>query len=136
MKTIKFFKTKQSIKRYLITRILGLFSLSAVAFVFQACYGTLQDFEDDVLIHGQVTALDTGDPIKGIYIELDKYSSVTTTDENGMFQIYAGLDTSYVLLFSDIDSLQNGLFWPRETTVFNRNNSNELTVNYGLKPQS
>ena len=48
-------------------KIIGGLCLTSVAFVFQACYGTPQDFGNDLLIEGQVTSKISGLPIKGFY---------------------------------------------------------------------
>jgi hypothetical protein len=47
-------------------KIIGGLCLTSIAFVFQACYGTPQDFGEDLLIEGQVKSKTTGLPIKGI----------------------------------------------------------------------
>jgi hypothetical protein len=45
-------KHLQEMKRNLLRRVLGSLSLTTAAFIFQACYGTPQDFGLDVYISG------------------------------------------------------------------------------------
>ena len=50
-------------KRDLKRKLIGGLCLTSIAFVFQACYGTPQDFGSDLLIEGEVKAKSTGLPI-------------------------------------------------------------------------
>ena len=53
-------------KRNWVRRIIGGISFTSALFVFQACYGTPQDFGFDLFIEGQVKSASTGLPVKGI----------------------------------------------------------------------
>ena len=46
-----------------IKKLIGGLSLTSTMFIFQACYGTPQDFGMDVLIEGQVKSKTSGLPI-------------------------------------------------------------------------
>ena len=51
-------------------KIYGGLWLTSIAFVFQACYGTPQDFGNDLLLTGQVNSKKTGLPVKGIKVSV------------------------------------------------------------------
>ena len=69
-------------------KIIGGLCLTSIAFVFQSCYGTPQDFGDDLLIEGQVKSKTSGLPIKGIKVSIADKIQYTNTDENGKFSFY------------------------------------------------
>ncbi|MBN1116740.1 MAG: carboxypeptidase-like regulatory domain-containing protein [Bacteroidales bacterium] len=110
---------KRLVKREILKRALSLFSLSTVAFAFQACYGTLNDFEYDVEITGRITSDESGDPIPNIQVEAKEINNMTWTDANGEFYLYAPMDTIYTLLVSDIDSTANGEFYSGKKVIDN-----------------
>ena len=115
---------KRRFKREVLKRALSLFSLSTVAFTFQACYGSPNDFGYDVEITGRVTAIDDGNPIPNIQIETKDETARTWTDANGEFSLYAPIDTLYTLLVTDIDSTENGEFYSGKKVI---DNSKRLT---------
>ncbi len=99
----------------LIRKILKGVSLTAAMFVFQACYGTMEDYYDtQVTFH--VVDSDTGEPMKGIRImecELNPNDSTVVgncrwiadyTDENGMATIWT-YDGMHLFSFDDTNSL-------------------------------
>ena len=116
--------------RKLLRRIFGCVSFTAVAFVFQACYGTMDDDFYDVKITGIVRSKTTNLPIKGIKITVNEgvwNSNCGFTDENGRFDFYASVPLEYndyfyrndsvryahdsvYVRFIDIDGAKNGLF--------------------------
>lgn len=109
----------QRIKNISIRKVIALTSLSAVAFTFQACYGTMQDFEDDVVIYGTVVAEDSGEPIPDIKIQLkDSYHS-SYSSGNGNFTMYVPINSEYTLLFQDVDGEENGSFYPAKLFLDN-----------------
>ncbi len=79
-------------------------------FIFQACYGTPQDFGSDSLVEGQVKSLTSGLPIKGIKVSVSGNLNYDTTDQEGKFSIYFEKLDSVVVRFEDIDSGENGLY--------------------------
>ena len=105
--------------------IFGCISLTAVAFVFQACYGTEPDWMYDIRVTGTVRAKTTNLPIQGIKIIVNHEKfNYGFTDKNGKFDFYASVpsrehdyfdgvtlkpDSVYVH-FLDIDSIENGYF--------------------------
>jgi hypothetical protein len=104
-------------KRNWKRKILGGLSLTSALFVFQACYGSLQDFGMDLLVEGKVNSKISGLPIKGIKVSVDENMQYSLTDDNGRFSFYTGLRDSLIVKFEDIDSSQNGLFNNRDTLV-------------------
>ena len=126
-------------------------SLTAVAFVFQACYGPGPDCYDDIKFTGTVISKTTNLPIKGIRVTVNdgKYN-VGTTDENGNFDFYAGVescpysyyndDNEYVkydpnrvkISFIDIDGIENGCF-EDSTIIINPVGKNKVNINVELE---
>ena len=98
-------------------KIIGGLCLTSVAFVFQACYGTPQDFGNDLLIEGQVKSKTSGLPIQGIKVSVDDKVQYTNTDENGKFSFYIERLQYAKIQFTDIDSTQNTLFSNKDTLV-------------------
>ena len=103
--------------RKLVRKIFNGISLTAVAFIFQACYGPGPDMYCDVKLTGTVISKTTGLPIKGIQVSVDEVPNFGSTDENGKFVIYATIDGwSYSadaranVHFRDIDNADNGHF--------------------------
>ena len=108
--------------------IFGCISFTAVAFAFQACYGTMDDWYYDVKLTGTVRSKSTGLPIKGIKITVndgmryyDENNASGMTDENGRFDFYASVPNygyynvnyspdSVRVHFLDIDGIENGDF--------------------------
>jgi len=98
-------------------KIIGGLCLTSIAFVFQACYGTPQDFGEDLLIEGQVKSKTSGLPIKGIKVSIADKIQYTNTDENGKFSFYIERLQYAKIQFTDIDSTQNTLFSNKDTLV-------------------
>lgn len=94
--------------------------LTSVAFVFQACYGTPQDFGTDMLIEGKVTSKTTGLPIKGIKVSIANNVQYTSTDEKGSFSFYTGTMDNPKIIFEDIDSTENKSFANKDTVLTSR----------------
>ena len=135
--------------RKLLRYLFGCVSFTAVAFVFQACYGVVDDYE--VRLTGTVWSKNTNLPIKGIKVAVnDEQFICGMTDENGKFDFYANVPKggyydynendsvsvyrsadSVKVHFMDIDSTQNGYF--NDTTIFvNPANKNEVKINIML----
>ncbi len=104
-------------KRDLKRKLIGGLCLTSIAFVFQACYGTPQDFGSDLLIEGEVKAKSTGLPIKGIRVSIADNVQYTNTDDNGKFSFYIERSKSLNFKFSDIDANQNSQFTKKNTLL-------------------
>lgn len=112
------FTQKEMQKRW-IRRIVGGLSFTSALFVFQACYGTPQDFGLDILLEGQVKSKSTGLPIRGIKVSVDKNIQYEFTDENGTFSFYTEVLDTLKLQFEDIDADQNGAYTTKDTVLTN-----------------
>ncbi|WP_372651955.1 hypothetical protein [Draconibacterium sp.] len=94
-----------------IRNVLKGLSFTSAMFIFQACYGTPQDFGYDRLVEGQVTSETTGLPIKGIKVSVAGDNSYyVTTDDEGKFLMYSEKFENLVVGFEDIDGAENGSF--------------------------
>ena len=115
-------------------KLLSYLSITSVMFAFQACYGTMDDEFEDILIEGSVVSSTTGNPIPGIQITSNNYS-YEISDRNGRFSFYTGvLDSNQISLsFTDIDSSENGKFQPLDTLIMLDQDS--IVVNVTLDPQ-
>jgi hypothetical protein len=98
-------------------KIIGGLCLTSIAFVFQACYGTPQDFGNDLLIEGQVKSKTSGLPIKGIKVSVSESVQYANTDENGKFSFYIGKLQNANIKFTDVDSTQNIWFSNKDTLI-------------------
>ena len=107
----------EEMKKNWIRKIVGGLSLTSAMFVFQACYGTPQDFGLDLLIEGQVKAKTSGLPIKGIKVSVADNMQYQITDEEGKFSFYTEMLEGLTLQFQDIDSIQNGLYYDKDTVL-------------------
>lgn len=104
--------------RKLLRTLFGCFSFTAIAFIFQACYGTPEDDFCDIKLTGTVTSKTTNAPISGIKITVHKGVNYGITDKNGNFNFYASVSNwhdSASVNFLDIDGNENGLF--ADTTI-------------------
>jgi hypothetical protein len=104
-------------KRNWIRKIVSGLSLTSAVFIFQACYGTPIDFGNDLLIEGQVKSKSSGLTIKGIKVLVAENMQYEITDVNGEFSFYTEMRKNITLRFTDIDSIQNGLYNNRDTVL-------------------
>jgi len=116
-----------------IKKIIGGLSLTSAMFVFQACYGTPQDFGSDFLLEGQVKAASTGLPIPGIKVSTPNDMQYQTTNDEGKFSFYTQKSDSLKLFFEDIDSTQNSVFLPKDTLLVNAENKVFLNISLDEK---
>jgi hypothetical protein len=105
------------VKRNWRRKLLGGLSLTSALFIFQACYGTPQDFGLDIFIEGQVKSHTTGKPIQGIKVSVEEKMQYEYTNEEGRFSLYTELADYYKIKFEDIDAIQNGLFINKDTLL-------------------
>jgi hypothetical protein len=98
-------------------KLIGGLSLTTAMFIFQACYGTPQDFGLDLLIEGQVKAKTTGLPVKGIKVSVVELPQYLYTDSDGKFSFYTESADAITIKFEDIDSSVNGSFIDRDTVI-------------------
>ena len=122
--------------RMLLRRIFQGASLTAIAFVFQACYGMGPDCEYDVKLSGTVVSEVTNEPIAGIKVSTNDGLNYAFTDENGRFVFFSTandcIPEDKVVRFADVDGNQNGSFIDREM-VINPARRNEVRMNISLQ---
>ena len=133
--------------RKLLRKIFGGISFTAIAFVFQACYGTGPDTFYDVKLTGTVKSKTTNMPIKGIKIAVNNGFSCGFTDENGKFDFYASVPTwgeyydrdsvhytpdSVRIHFLDIDGQENGYF-ENKTIIIAPDRKDEVKIDVELE---
>jgi hypothetical protein len=114
-----------------VRKLIGGMSLTTAAFIFQACYGTPQDFGADVFIDGLVKSKKTGEPIKGIKVSVADNPQFQYTNDAGEFSFYTVTADTCVIKFEDIDAIQNGAFINKDTTI--RNVYREVHLNIFLE---
>ena len=97
-----------------LRKILKGVSLTAAMFVFQACYGTMEDYyESNVTFH--IVDVDTGEPMSGVRVWVTNVTSeyraiegtrylAEYTDENGMATVWTSAGVEQ-FTFVDKDSL-------------------------------
>jgi hypothetical protein len=105
------------VKRNWRRKLLGGLSLASALFIFQACYGTPQDFGLDIFIEGQVKSHSTGKPIKGIKVSVAEKMQYEYTDQEGRFSFYTELADIYKIIFEDIGAIQNRFFIDKDTIL-------------------
>lgn len=111
-------KTKRRLlKRRLFRSVFGFFSLSGMLFIFQACYGTPQDFGSDVLVQGHVVSAENNQAIDGIKVSVDGLPQYTTSAQDGSFNMYCPRQASYSFVFTDIDGEANGVYVQKDTLI-------------------
>ena len=135
--------------RKLLRKIFGGVSLTAMAFVFQACYGIERDPFYDIRLTGTVKSKTTNLPIQGIKVTING-GEITYgfTDEKGKFDFYASVpNEDYIhhyndgernthdsvrVHFLDIDGIRNGYFEDK-IIIINPAYKDEVIINAVLE---
>ena len=108
-------------------------SFTAMAFVFQACYGPLPDERqyDDVILSGVVVSNSTHMPIEGVKVTVAEGLIYGYTDKNGGYNLYVsrlGLDKDGLNIhFQDVDGTENGHFADTILTVNCKSNDEVIS---------
>lgn len=131
------------VKSRFTKNLLTLFGISAVAFIFEACYGVPQDqLFPHIPVQGTVTDINSNAGIEGINIDLhinDEFISTETTDSIGEFHfknLRIGAENDLKFEFKDIDGTDNGSYQDLDTTITLTNNdvmSGSKEINIQLK---
>ena len=106
-------------KRNWVRNIIGGLSFTSALFIFQACYGTMQDMTNDLLIEGQVKSKTSGFPVKGIKVSVAENMQYEITDKNGRFSFYTMFTDTLRIGFEDIDPILDGGFLKKDTVLTN-----------------
>ena len=128
-------KKIELIMRKSLRKIFSGISLTAVAFVFQACYGPGPDCYNDIKYTGTVTSKTTNLPIKGIKIVVNDESNILAfTDENGNFEFYSHncMGVTDRVSFIDIDGELNRCF-ANSTITINTRGKDQININVELE---
>ncbi len=112
-----------------IRRIIGGLSFTSALFVFQACYGTPQDMDMDVLIKGHVKSKNSGLPIEGIKVSVDGSMAYDVTNYIGLFSFYTERVDNMKIKFEDVDSTENGLYLNKDTILTSVGGGEILEIN-------
>lgn len=86
-----------------IRKIAMGFSLTAVMFTFQACYGSPRDFGLDVYIAGKIISEKNGLPVEGIKISVPNEMQHVLSDQEGYFSFYTVKKEDIKIQFERID---------------------------------
>jgi len=136
--------------RKLLRFLFGCFSFTAIAFIFQACYGPAPAMSYNIKLSGKVTSKSTNEPIQGIKVQVFSDYTYGITDKNGNFNFYASIPEccggyyykdstmsekieigTALIYFFDIDSTENGHF--ADTSIFVKPaRKDELIINMEL----
>ncbi len=117
------------IKEKYLRKIIQGFSLTAMAFVFQACYGPPQDFRSNKFIEGIVKD-EAGNPIQNIKISLDETERYTITDTEGKFYTHVQPASEYKI---HIEDTKNNFFSKKDTTISNVEGDIFVEINLAKK---
>ena len=104
-------------KKNRIRNIVGGLSFTTALFVFQACYGTPQDFGYDSLVEGKVVSRTTGNPIQGIKVSINHQMQYSKTNDKGEFSFYTIKSDKVQISFEDIDGAENGSFVKKDSLI-------------------
>ena len=104
--------------RKFLRRVFNGFSITAVAFIFQACYGPGPDMYCDLKLTGTVTSKTTNLPIPGIKVTVKEGNNFGITDKDGKFEFYVSVlehceectPGKANIHFLDVDGAENGQF--------------------------
>lgn len=120
-------------KRKIIRSLFGLFSFSAVMFVFQACYGTPTDYGLDIYVEGVVISKKNNNPIQGIKVTLEGSSNYGISDSLGRYSFYDESAQQYSFKFQDLDTATYGAYRSLDTTIYNSDKLNKIVLNVALE---
>lgn len=114
----------------LLARVLAVFGVTSMAFVFQACYAPYYANDYDYrCINGEVLSSQTHMPIKGVKVTATGHSECVETDSVGRFHLHLVGASAYTLRFADqSDSI--GAYLPKDTVVYDVNYEGEKITIY------
>jgi len=114
--------------------------VSVISLILQACYGVMYPDEPaaygmpppdkETLIHGKVTASNTGDPIFGIKVSVDETDDRWEyTDKYGCFYFYSiPIKDEYKLKLTDVDGPYNGGYFKEKTITLKEEDTQTLIL--------
>jgi len=120
-------------RRQVFRTLFGFFSLSGMLFVFQACYGTPQDFGMDVLIKGKVISAENQAGIHDIKISIDGLPQYTRSSGDGSFGLFVERASQYRIIFTDTDGQTNGFYAEKDTLLSLNEDQEEISLTIALQ---
>lgn len=108
----------------------GAFSVTAVAFVFQACYGPAPAPDiDEFHLEGRVLSAKTKEPIPGIKVSLEGNKFEYQTTNEGYFLILSQIngDDKYRLHFEDVTD-DGKQYLPKDTVITSETKTLEILL--------
>jgi hypothetical protein len=98
--------------RMILRNVYVALGATAMPFLIHAAYGMREPDPESytVPVQGSVVSEETGEPVAGIHVGYDRYTTVET-DSDGRFLIYVPEYDSYYIRFVDIDGFENGGFF-------------------------
>ena len=126
-------------KKNWLKNIFRGFCLTSAVFVFQACYGSPQDFGKGIRVSGVVKSKKTGKPIPGIMISLgltspnhskELYDVMENdiTDEYGRYALFTYETDKMLISFEDVDEDDGKDYIRMDTVLTVKNSSMVLNV--------
>lgn len=109
-----------------IRNIIGGLSLTSALFIFQACYGTMQDYGYDVQVSGKITSKKTGLPIEGIKVSVKDDIQYDYTSDDGSFHMYIAKQDTIQFYIQDI--AEQKTYTDRDTIIINPDKSISLNI--------
>ncbi len=120
------------IKRNILGFCLKTFSLSAMMFIFQACYGSMQEVPStERAVSIKILSKVDGKPIPNIHVDVNRqhFSTSSSSNEQGNVRFYLENLQTYVLKFSDIDGNTNGgNFASKDTSISITDSGNTFEI--------
>jgi len=104
-------------KRGWIRKLIGGLSFGSALFIFQACYGTPQDMNPDMLIEGTVKSAASGLPVKGIKVSVPDFGGSQITGADGKYSLWTMFTDSTRVSFEDTDLSADGAFLKKDTLI-------------------
>ena len=100
-----------------IRKLIGGLSFGSALFIFQACYGTPQDLNLDMLVEGTVKSSASGLPVKGIKVSVPESGSSQITGEDGKYSLWTMFTDSTRVSFEDTNLAADGAFLKKDTLI-------------------
>lgn len=117
-------------KLSLFKKIVGGISLTSAMFIFQACYGTPQDYGRDTLLEGKVVSEETGVPLSGVKVSVAGNIQYEYTDADGKFSMYTENIGDIKIVFED-ENAEDGTQQTLEKVITSRDE--EINMEIAMK---
>ena len=119
------------ILRITLRKIYVALGVTAMPFLVHAMHGMREPDPDSLTVplRGRVVSEETGEPIAGIYVWYDRWTSADS-DNDGQFFFYLPEANTYTIRFVDKDGFENnGFFTEKNITVTRDEIGDSLKIN-------